>query len=221
MTTKQAFPHRQSTALHDGFLVIMPRIQVHAQISFRKLRCSQTRADSVQETVALAFRWYTGLIGRSKDPAMFPATFASFAVRAVRNGRRVCGQEAAKDVLSGEAQRKHGFRVEYLATSTGRSHDRIYSTVRGQQLMDAYEERLRDNTQTPVFEQVCFRMDWPEWLLTRTDRDRNIIANMAQNARTMDLAQKFGISPARISQLRREYQQDWTRFCEDLQSDPN
>jgi hypothetical protein len=31
--------------------------------------------------------------------------------------------------------------------------------------------------------------------------------------RTMDVAAKHGLSPARVSQLR-EFLEDWTRFCE-------
>jgi hypothetical protein len=34
--------------------------------------------------------------------------------------------------------------------------------------------------------------------------------------RTLDVADKHGISPARISQLRREFKDDWTRFCGDM-----
>jgi hypothetical protein len=36
---------------------------------------------------------------------------------------------------------------------------------------------------------------------------------MIRDERTMDLANKYGISPARVSQLRREFMEDWDRFC--------
>ena len=36
---------------------------------------------------------------------------------------------------------------------------------------------------------------------------------MATGERTMDLARKYVISPARVSQLRRDYQEDWELFC--------
>ena len=220
MTTKQPHANKPSTTLHDGFLLLLPRLEVQARIYFRGLRCPQSKADLIQETIALSFRWYTRLIERRKDPAMFPATFASFAVRAVKCGRRLCGQEPARDVLSSQAQLKHGFRVAYLAISPSRSHERIHASVQGKRHRDAYEEILWNNTHTPVLDQVCFRLDFPAWLATRTDRDRRIINDMALNHRTQDLAHKFGISKSRISHLRREYRDDWTRFCDDLQSDP-
>ena len=33
--------------------------------------------------------------------------------------------------------------------------------------------------------------------------------------RTLDVANKHGLSPARVSQLRREFMEDWTHFCGD------
>ena len=78
-----------------------------------------------------------------------------------------------------------------------------------------FEERLRDNTQTAIPEQVCFRIDFPAWLTTLTARERRLVREMAKNERTLDLSQRFDVSPARISQLRRELHNDWTRFCED------
>jgi hypothetical protein len=38
---------------------------------------------------------------------------------------------------------------------------------------------------------------------------------MANNERTLDLSQRFELSPARISQLRRELHADWRRFLGD------
>lgn len=48
------------------------------------------------------------------------------------------------------------------------------------------------------------------------DRDRSIISDMAMSERPQDLSKKFGVSPGRISQLRRDYQDDWNRFCGEL-----
>jgi hypothetical protein len=83
-------------------------------------------------------------------------------------------------------------------------------------LLDAYEERLRDNTITPVIDQVQFRIDWPAWLRTLTARERRLIRAMSRNERTLDLSKEFELSPARISQLRREFHDDWCRFLGDL-----
>jgi hypothetical protein len=113
----------------------------------------------------------------------------------------------AKDVLNPATQRRHGFHVERLPSWTQASHERLYAEVRGQE--------LRDNAVTPVPEQVCFRIDFPAWLRTLTGRERRLIRAMARNERTLDLSRQFEVSPARISQLRREFQEGWERFTAD------
>ena len=138
---------------------------------------------------------------------------ASYAARAVRCGRRVCGQEKGKDVMSSLAQQRHGFGVEALPASLLSSFEERYTAARGQNQQDAFEERLRDNSQTPVPDQVCFRIDFPAWLTTLTARERRLVHDMANNERTLDLSRRFELSPARISQLRRELHNDWRRFC--------
>ena len=36
---------------------------------------------------------------------------------------------------------------------------------------------------------------------------------MMAGQRTLDLSRKYGISPGRVSQVRREFHDDWQRFC--------
>jgi hypothetical protein len=42
-----------------------------------------------------------------------------------------------------------------------------------------------------------------------------LIRDMAANELTLALARKYRLSPARISQLRREFHDDWQRFTAD------
>src|SRR5581483_1936871 len=112
--------------------------------------------------------------------------------RAVRTGRRVCGQLPAKDATSERAQHRHGFTVEPLPASTRTSHDALNS-ICGQRQHDEFEERLVDNTVTPVPEQAAFRIDWPAWLKTLGHRDRQLIRAMGRGERTKDLSRRFDI----------------------------
>jgi hypothetical protein len=186
--------------LQVRFLSILPRIELHGRISFRHVRCPHQRADAVSEVVALAWKWHLRLAERGKDATRFPSTLATFAARAVRAGRRVCGQEPARDVLSPSAQRCHCFAVERLPD---------FSTLGASPLAEA----LRDNTQTPPPEQVAFRLDFPAWLTTRSERDRRLVEILMTGERTSDVSAKFGLTQGRISQLRRDFHQDWERFC--------
>jgi hypothetical protein len=114
--------------------------------------------------------------------------------------------------MSPVAQHRHHFHVERLNHSTRRCHENIHGEPYGQQTMDAFEERLRDNTQSPVPEQAAFRIDFPLWLSRLGPRNREIATDMALDLRTGELATKHGTTPGRISQLRREFHLDWRRF---------
>ena len=199
--------------LHVVFLALLPRIELHGRIYFRHLR-PHHKADAIQEMRALAWQWFLRLHERGRNPADFMTAFTTLLARAVNSGRRLTGLAKAKDVMNPATQRRHGFRVEPLPASSAVGYDHLYASPQGQELHDAYEERLRDNTQTPVPDQVAFRIDWPAWLATLTGRERRMIAAMAQNDRTRDISRKFEVSPGRISQMRREFHDDWRRFQE-------
>jgi hypothetical protein len=91
-------------ALHRHFLSLLPRIELHGRIYFRGLKCRFRQEDLIAEMVALCWAWYLRLARRGKDVTEFFVTFCRLAGRAVRSGRRVAGQEWAKEVLSARAR---------------------------------------------------------------------------------------------------------------------
>lgn len=188
--------------LQARFLMILPLIQRHARMAFRHVCCRQRHADCLAETIALSWRWFLDLARRGKDATRFPVVLASYAARSVRCGRRVCGQIPAQDVMSEVAQQRHGFAVGKLPDC---------ATLDGNPLMEA----LQDNTRTPPPDAAAFRIDWPAWLITWSDRDRRLIQAMALGERDKDLAKQFGLSPGRLSQLRRQFHESWTDFVAD------
>ena len=198
--------------LHARFLQVLPRIQTHAEIHFRHLRCPGRREDAVAEVVALAWMWFLRLARQRKDVAEFVSAVADFAVRHVRSGRGLCGQQRSKDAMSPVAQRLHGFRVEPLTQPTRPGHDGLFSDPHGQDTRDAFEEQLRDNTVTPPDEQAAFRIDYPVWLSRLGGRNRRIAQDMALDHSTRELAARHRLSQGRISQLRREFHLDWRWF---------
>jgi hypothetical protein len=151
----------------------------------------------------LAWLWFVRLAGRGKDVTGFVSALAAFAARAAGSGRRVCGQERSRDVLSPSAQRRHSFRVSALPE---------VSTLSDNPLAEA----LHDNTRAPPDEQCAFRIDFPAWRATHAERDRRLLDDLMLGERTLDVAGKYGLSPGRVSQLRREFLLDWRRFCGDL-----
>ena len=204
-TPASSYPGPVLARLHDRFLTILPTIEMHGRVYFRAVVCPDRRRDLIAEMVALAWKWFLRLAEQGRDATDFPTVLASYAAKAVNSGRCLCGQQKARDVMSPRAQQRLGFRVSSLPDG---------SSLKG----NIFDEALQDNVQTPVPDQVSFRCDFPQWLTTRTERDRRIAADLMAGERTLDVAAKFGMSPARVSQLRRDFREDWIRFNEALPS---
>jgi hypothetical protein len=200
-----------ANSLQERFSHLLPRIELHGRIYFRHVRCPHLKADSIQEMRCLAWLWFLRLMQNGKDPAEFVMAFVSFLARAVHSGRRIAGMNKSQDVMNPAAQKRHGFRIESLPQTTRAPYEQLY-TLHYQMLHDAFEERLRDNTITPVPDQVQFRIDFASWLQSLTVRERRIIRAMARNERTKDISRQFDVSPGRISQMRREFHDDWHAF---------
>jgi hypothetical protein len=184
--------------------VVLPRIVSHGRVCFRGVRCPGQREDAIQEMAALAWNWHVRLARQGKDATRFPTALATFAARAVRRGRRLARMDAAGDVLSSRAQQRRGFAVERLPDC---------STLSDNPLSDA----LRDNTRTPPDEQACFRLDFRRWLVGLPDCHRRVAQDLMLGERTIDVAARHGLSPGRVSQLRRVFRRGWARFCGDEQ----
>ena len=192
-------PMASSHLLQARFLVLLPRIETHAKIYFRDIRCGDKRADRIAETVALAWKWFVKLEDRGKDATQFVSGLAMLAAKAVRSGRRLAGMEKAKDPLNTRTQQRRGFFVKRLPDVDTMSDNPL-------------AEALTDNTVTPPPDAAAFRVDFPRWLDSLPDRDRRLAEQLMIGERTLDTAHRFRMTPARVSQLRRELCDDWARF---------
>jgi hypothetical protein len=183
----------------QSFEEALPRIVRHCQVQFRNIKCQSAREELTAEACGLAWKWWCRLVEKGRDPTQFISAIATFAVKAARSGRRVCGQDAAKDVMSPRAQQGKGFAVCSLPA---------FATLSS----NPFAEALHDNTKTPVDDQVAFRLDFPAWLGGFDAHKREVIDLMVNGERTTDIAEKVGKSAARISQLRLELFLSWELF---------
>lgn len=188
--------------LHRRFAAVLPRIVRHAHVVFRHVKCWHTKQDKVQEVRGLCWKWVRALNKVGKAWWEFVSQLASYACRAVKSGRKVVGMISAKDLMNEITQARKGFYVGKLPD---------FSTESCNPLAEA----LTDNTVSEVPDQVAFRIDFPAFRATYDQRRRRIMDAMAMGHRTKDIANQFGSSEGRISQLRREFQQDWQRFTSD------
>jgi hypothetical protein len=90
-----------------------------------------------------------------------------------------------------------------LAVRSLHSSDRACDPWRGVVLADRRSE---------VAELACFRLDFEEWLARRSRRDRQVIGGLGAGEPAKALVERLGLTPGRISQLRRLYQRSWKQF---------
>lgn len=189
---------------HAGFLSILPAIETHAKIQFRTLP-AERREDAVQEALAAACVNYQLLAARGQLDVAHSSTIADFAVRHVRTGRHIGGkQEGAKDVMSSVCHGRHGVSVASYHVRSAKSGT------------DGWRQIAIEDHKIPVPDLAAFRIDFTEWLRTLSRRDRKIIAAMVSGDRTSAVAERFGISWGRVSQLRRRFERDWKVFQGEL-----
>jgi hypothetical protein len=64
----------------------------------------------------------------------------------------------------------------------------------------------------PVPDLAAFRIDFARWLKSLCHRDRRIIAALVAGQSGTFVADKFGMTQGRVSQLRRKYERLWAVF---------
>ncbi|MBA4192796.1 MAG: hypothetical protein C0467_32940 [Planctomycetaceae bacterium] len=194
--------HESIKALQAEFITLLPKIEYTVRVHLQHISCSDRQSDLVCEAIAMCWKWYIGLSRKGRSRAEFLYTFAALAARAAHSGRRLCGSEKARDALSPRCQRMRNFTVSPLPVTSGMT-------------AKVFDDALIDNTQTPVPDQVQFRLDFPRWRASLGERSRILMDAMIEGHRTNELAAVFRVTQARISQVRRELQEGWHSFCGD------
>jgi hypothetical protein len=179
-----------------GFLTMLPTIRQQLRFAFRDLT-TEEREEAVAETTASAAIVYARLFQLGKTDVAYPSALARFAAAQYRSGRRVGNRLNVNDVMSRYAQRRRGIHVERL--------DKF-------DLEQGWKEVfVEDRSCTPA-ELAASRIDFDDWLRGLSAKRRRIAATLAAGESTIGAARKFGLSPGRISQLRRELDEDWRAF---------
>jgi len=183
--------------VQDQFLRMLPVIRRQAHIAFRGQR-PEAREEFVAEVIANAYCAFIGLARRNKLAVAFATPLAQFAIRQVRAGRRVGCSLNSNDLLSPWARKCHGLTIEQLDQSDNRS--------------GSFDQLLVEDRQAGPAEIAAARIDVAAWLKSLSRRHRKIAKALAIGVSTRDVARQFGLSPARISQLRSWFRQHWEQF---------
>lgn len=188
------------TYTHDSretFVSLLPQIQDQARFAFRK-EPLERRQDLVAEAVANAYVAFVRLVDRGLINIVYPTPLAQYAIKQVRDGRRVGSSQNVRDVSSQYAQREKGFSVERL--------DRFDVKRR------EWREAIVESRKAGPAETAAARIDISRWFETLPKNKRRIAQALAEGENTKKAARKFGVTAGRISQLRREFESGWREF---------
>ena len=181
----------------DRFLAMLPQIRRQASIAFRNQRF-EVREELMQEVVANSYRAWVLLVRRGKESVVYPTPLAQYAIRQVRGGRRVGGRLNLQDILSPQARRHHGIKIERIDRRDPQD--------------GVWNEQLVEDRRAGPAETAAARLDLTAWLRTLTKRNRRIARSLALGETTNAVAQQFGLSAGRVSQLRVWLSEHWARF---------
>lgn len=182
---------------HDGFVTMLPTIRRHASLAFRALN-PEAREEAIQEAICNTLVAYRRLVKLGKADLAYASVLARYAVAQVRSGRQIAERLNGNDVLSVYAQRKHRIQVDRLQR---------YDQRRG-----TWEDILVEDRRATPAQVAASRIDVTDWLASLTDRQREIASVLATGETTKAAAERFQLTPGRISQIRRELAASWRRF---------
>jgi len=191
------FERKKSANWQQRFLNLLPVIVNYVRPAFRELG-PDAKAEAVQEAVANALVAYSRLVAQGRESLAFATVLAKYAIAQVRAGRRVGGKLNILDISSKYCQQRKRFRLGRL--------DRFNPQE------NCWQETIVEDHRTPVLDQVWFRIDFPAWLDSLPPRDRQIAQRLAEGLSTTEVAHQFGLSLARVSQLRRKFEKSWLKF---------
>ena len=183
-------------AWHAPFLALLPQIHDRLRFGFRKLPRDE-RIEATCEAIASIAIAIARLYEQGKSAVAFSSTLADYAIRHYFAGRRVGNQLNADDISSPWAQRQRGFRVRSLDQ---RSPDGAWKEI-----------VVEDRRSTPA-EVAASRIDLDDWFGQLPRLKRGVAQTLATGETTKETAQRFQVTPGRVSQLRKELADNWAEF---------
>jgi hypothetical protein len=179
------------------FLKFLPAIRRHARVSFRHLD-REARAEATQDVIAHALDAFLRLWERGRGELAYPTPLAAYAVRRVRDGRRIGGHRNVRDIASRVCQRRNGIRLDRLDE---------YDEISGR-----WKEIIVSDRRATPAEIAAARIDFADWLETLAPQHRRIAELLALGEKTCTVARLVRLSSGRISQVKRELYMHWRAF---------
>jgi hypothetical protein len=182
---------RNETNWQSSFVTILPDIKQKLRLAFCRLD-PDAREDAIEEGVVHSLLAYVRLHEQGRAEVATPSSLAWYSSRHVKRGRPAGGRMNGKEPLSRYGQISNDIEVERQPSN--------------------WIDALVDDKRAPVADQVAVKMDFGAWFATLTKRMKEIAKDLAFGCSTSEVARKHGVTPARISQLRRSLEQSWAAY---------
>lgn len=183
---------------NERFLSMLPQIERTVRYGLRNVS-RHSREDAVCECIAHAYCGFISLAERGKIDLAYGTVLARYALKRLRDGRQVGSRLNSRDVMCPCAQQRHGFSVLPIPDQCGGD----------------WEALVLENKHSGPAEVVAVRLDFKEWLARLVPTMRKVVMFLAEGRRTSEAARRFGLSAARISQLRKQLAISWNQFQAD------
>jgi len=162
------------------------------KMKFRKATINfdswDARDEAIQELTAMAFILFNRLLRQGKHEKIYATPLAQYAIHHYFNGRRVTGTSST-DALSP--------RTQLLGRAT------VVNAITDSCIC---KRTFRPSTIG------TFNLDFDSWLKTLADKKRDILLAVLQGESTSEIADNFGVTRGRISQIRVELAESWKAF---------
>ena len=173
------------------FVAMLPEIQQRLRQAFRQLD-AEAREDAIEEGVVHSLLSYARLHDQGRAGVASPSSLAWYSSQQVKRGRPAVGRMNGKEPLSRYAQVGNGIQIEQRNSN--------------------WIDMLVEDKRASIPDQVAARMDVRAWFATLSRPMKQIAQDLAYGFSTSEVAEKHGVTPGRISQLRRTLEESWAAF---------
>src|SRR4051794_31989912 len=179
---------RQETTWQLNFVAMLPEIEQKLRLAFCRLD-AEAREDAIEEAVVHSLLAYVRLVEQGRAEVATPSSLAWYSSRHVKRGRPTSGKMNGKEPLSRYGQISNDIEVERQSGN--------------------WIDTLVLDKRAAVPDQVAAKLDVGAWFSTLTKRMKEIAKDLAFGCSTSEVAEKYGVTAGRISQLRRVLEESW------------
>jgi hypothetical protein len=179
------------SAWQESFLAMLPEIRQRLDLAFCRLN-AEARDDAIEESVVHCLISYARLHERDRANSVTASSLAWYSSRQVKRGRTAVGRLNCNEPLSRYALIGHAIQAEPIQSE--------------------WIDVMATDKKASVVDQAIARIDVSAWFASLSRRLQKIARDLAFGFTTSEVAQKHGVTPGRISQLRRRLEESWMAF---------